>query len=194
MSTGTSNNFTFSFKEGRRISHIAIAFVNNTGTTFKYTPTDFSSGFTIGTTAETQNTTDGESNLSKLSVLYGGNMYPMSPYNLRNDQPAPGVISTTNDMMKAYMEYVINTDSLRDRNGALLDYSSWQIQQVYVFKTRQSIENVSNSCSINCEVKASNAGQTTNIFVLGLYDEFLTIGLDHNAQYTSYEVSAAPPI
>ena len=162
-----------------------------TGTTFKYTPTDFSSGYTIAGNAETKNTNDGMSNISKLTVSFGGNIYTMSPYNLATQTTG---VTSTNDLMKAYIEYVINTDSLRDRAGALLDFSKWMIQQVYVFKTRQSIENVSNTCSIQCEVKTANTTQSTNMFILGLYDEYLTIGLDSFGQHTSYEISGIPPM
>ena len=77
---GNNNNFSFSFKENRRISHIAIAFVNTSGsgTTFgKYSPTDFSSGFSITGDTETKNTTDALSNISKLVVNFCGNIYPI---------------------------------------------------------------------------------------------------------------------
>ena len=87
--------------------------------------------------------------------------------------------------MNSYIEYVINTDSLRDRAGSLQDFLKWQVQQIYLFKTRQSIDNVGNSCSIQCEIKAINTAQSTNMFILGLYDEYLSIGFDEFGQHIS---------
>ena len=48
-------------KQNRRITHIIIAFTQNSQNPFKSTPTDFSSGFTINGNNETNITTDGMS-------------------------------------------------------------------------------------------------------------------------------------
>ena len=97
------------------------------------------------------------SNTSKLTVSFGGNMYPMSPYNLTIKTIG---IASTNDLMKSFIEYVSNKDNLKDRPGALLDFSKYQVQNIYIFRTRQSIENLSSACSIQCELKADNAHKT----------------------------------
>ena len=58
--------------------------------------------------------------------------------------------------------------------------------QIYAFKTRQQIENVSSACSINCTITgAATTASSTNIIVLALYDEFMTIGIDDRHQYDS---------
>ena len=111
----------------------------------------------------------------------------MSPYKL---QTITNGITNTNDLFRSYMDYIVGTDSLRDRNGSLLDYSKWLVQQLYVFKSRQPLESLSNSCTVSCEVKSANAQQATNIFILGLYDEWLTIAFDDEARYISYAVDS----
>ena len=85
----------------------------------------------------------------------------------------------------------IGTDSLRDRVGSLMNFSQWLVQKIFVFKSHQPIENVSNACTITCEVGQNTS--MTNIFVLGLYDEFMTVGLGNQSEFISYEISASPP-
>ena len=188
LTAGTNNNFNFTFKENRRISHIVVAFVNATGLSFKYSPSDFSSSYTILNNLETRITGDGMTNIKKIMLNFGGNIYPYTPYNLEN---VTAGITNTNDLSRAYYDMIVGTDSIRDRVGSLLNFSQWLVQKIFVFKSRQPIDNVSNACTITCEVGQNTS--MTNIFVLGLYDEFMSIGLGPNAEYTSYEVSAAPP-
>ena len=181
---GTLNNFTFSFKDNRRITHIIVAFFNARGTTFKSSPTDFSSSFAINGNGEQQITNDGMTNLKKLTINFGGHIYPTSTYNLENSVAN----SNTNDLARAYIDMVMNTDSIRDRSGCLLDFSKWLCQPIYAFRTHQNIENVSNTCSIACEV--SQNASATNIFVLGLYDEYLSLSYGNNGEWLSYAVNA----
>ena len=47
LSPGTNNTITAPMESTRRITHIAIAFLCNSGTNFKYSPCDFSSGFSV---------------------------------------------------------------------------------------------------------------------------------------------------
>ena len=188
LTAGTNNNFNFTFKENRRISHIVVAFVNATGLSFKYSPSDFSSSYTIINNLETRITGDGMTNIKKIMLNCGGNIYPYTPYNLEN---VTAGITNTNDLSRAYYDMIVGTDSIRDRVGSLLNFSQWLVQKIFVFKSRQPIDNVSNACTIICEVGQNTS--MTNIFVLGLYDEFMSVGLGDQSQYVSYEVSASPP-
>ena len=185
LSNGTNNTFSFNFKDGRRISHIILAFVNASGTAFKYSPTDFSSGFTINGNAEQRVTNDGMTNLNKIQLTFGNTIYPLTPYNLDST-----TTSNTNDLGRAYMDYIVNNDGLKDRSGPLLSFSQWQVQNVYIFKTRQPIENLSSQCYINCSVNQNAAA--TNIFVLALYDEYIGITLDEFGRAQTMDVSSSP--
>ena len=45
------------------------------------------------------------------------NVYPMSNYNLLSNN------SSSNDLMRVYMDFLVSCDSFRNRNGQLLDFS-----------------------------------------------------------------------
>ena len=56
--------------------------------------------------------------LFKMLVL-GGTTYPQAVYNLKSDATA----SNTNDLFKAFINYTIFSDGMRDRNGTLMNWS-----------------------------------------------------------------------
>jgi len=114
----TSPNTTIlaPFKQDRRITHIAIAFVTGKGNPFKYSPTDFSKQFqsVTGGYTEVQNTADVQSSIQQVTISIGGVQYPQSTYNLTTQTTGT---SNTYDTQKAYEDYCVFTDAMRDRNG-----------------------------------------------------------------------------
>ena len=101
------------------------------------------------------------------------------------------VASTNNDLYKAYTDYTIFSDGLRDRQGTLMNYSEWTQQQLYVFKTRQSLNNTSGNCyvTINCSTSVTIP---TSVLILGLYDEYLTLSFDELARITTIKKDTTP--
>ena len=141
LSTGTSNTILAPMKQNRRITHIIIAFTQNSQNPFKSTPTDFSSGFIINADAETNITTYGMSLINNVSITIGGVTYPQAVYNLSSSVSSaiPFVVTTalasnTNDQAKAYNDFLAFSDAIRDRSGSLLSFSQWQANQIYAFK------------------------------------------------------------
>ena len=193
---GSQNTIVAPLKTGRRITHIAIAFLANPRTNWKSSPTDFSSGFAInnapvaGQSYELKNTTDGLSLIQNVSVTYSGATLPQAVYNLKVDSTSP--ITTMNDLAKAFMDYTVFTDSLRSQVGSLMNYSQWLSQQIYVFKTVQSTNMTSGNVEVIINLSAPLA-VPTSILVLGLYDEYLALRFDeHNRIDSSPALLSAP--
>ena len=91
--------------------------------------------------------------------------------------------------MKAFADYTIFTDGYRDRSGLLMNASQWAANSIYVFKTRQSMNNTSGTCyvTINCNPSMTTP---TNVVVLGLYDEYITIAYDEYSRITEVKTDA----
>ena len=187
---GSQNTIVAPLKTGRRITHVAIAFLTNPRVNWKSSPTDFSSGFSVvapvppaligvpaaGQSFETKNTTDGMSLIQNVSMTYCGSTLPQAVYSLQADT----VSSNTNDLGKAFMDYTVFTDSLRSQVGSLMNFSEWVTQQIYVYKTVQSTNMTSGNVEVIINLSA-NLGVPTNVLVLGLYDEYLSLHYDeHN--------------
>ena len=126
-----------------------------------------------------KNTGDALSQISQVSIQFRGVTYPQAIYNLRTEGT-----STNNDLFKAFTDYTTFSDGLRDRNGSLMNWSEWQTQQIYIFKTRQTLNNVSGNCYVTINM-TGNVTVPTSILVLGLYDEYLTLTFDELARITA---------
>ena len=85
LSQGTSNTILAPMKQNRRITHVIIAFTQNSQNPFKSTPTDFSNNFTINGNTESNITTDGMSLISNVSITIGSVTYPQAVYNLSSN-------------------------------------------------------------------------------------------------------------
>ena len=152
--------------------------MTNPNVAFKYSPCDLSSGFVIATNTETKNIADGQSLIQNVSITFAGQTYPQAIYNLQTSTSAANVVGTTNDLFKAFTDYTVFSDSgYCDRSGSLMIYSEWSNQQMYVFKTKQTLNNTSGNCydTVNCTAPVTIP---TNILVLGLYDEYLSLTFD----------------
>ena len=187
-------------KQNRRITHIIIAFTQNSQNPFKSTPTDFSSGFIINADAETNITTDGMSLINNVSITIGGVTYPQAVYSLSSNvsSATPFVVtapltSNTNDQGKAYSDYTVFTDSIRDRNGSLLSFSEWQANQMYVFKLKQNLNTTTGDCYVTVNTTA-NTASATNVIIMGLYDEYLPLKYDKYSRITSLELNSTLPL
>ena len=199
LTAGQSNTILAPMKQNRRITHIIIAFTSNLQTPFKSTPTDFSSGFTINGNNETNIMTDGMSLIQNVSITIGGVTYPQAVYNLSSNvlNATPYAVqvnaSNTNDQGKAFIDYTVFTDSIRDRNGSLLSFSQWQANQIYVFKLKQNLNTTTGDCYVTVNTTA-NVTSATNVVIMGLYDEYLTLKYDEYSRITSLELNSTLPL
>ena len=134
-----------------------------------------------------------------VSITFGGATYPQAVYNLSSNvsnathYAAQGNASNTNDQGKAYSDYTVFTDSIRDRNGSLLSFSQWQANQVYVFKLKQNLNTTSGDCYVTVNTTA-NTASATNVIIMGLYDEYLTLKYDEYSRIRSLELNSTLPI
>ena len=182
---GTTNTITAPMVADRRITHIIVAFLANQGTTFKSSPTDITSGFVINGTGETANTADGQSLIQSVSVTFGGITYPQAVYNLKSD----AVASNTNDLFKAFTDYTIFTGGYRDRSGLLMSADQWAANKIFVFNLRGSLNNTNGTCYLNVNLSAPMT-VATNVMVLGLYEEFVTLTYDEYSRITEVRKDA----
>ena len=90
---------------------------------------------------------------------------------------------STGDMAKSWYETLVASDSLRDRDGFILDFKTFLASPIMLWKTFQGIKQTTNTINItiNCRSQIPTdfatftaPAYTSNInaFVLGLYDEF----------------------
>ena len=93
-------------------------------------------------------------------------------------------------MFRAYYDFIVNSDSLRDRAGALLNFESWQIQPIFIFKTHQPPNNDSNDCMVSAFFNNQNSTGAENpgvvnckILINGFYDDVLKIKYNEYGKY-----------
>ena len=202
--TGNNNSFTVDLKQYRRMSHIAICFINKSNEAFHMSPCDFSAGFTavnnVGALQNTESyvTTNQINNLFQVWINFGGVKYPMNDYTLMTT-----TYGQSGDMARCWYEYIVNSDSLRDRAGSMVDFKTFQVSPIFLFKTFQDLETSTNTINvtINCRSAIPNADGTTtvpsytsniNAFICGLYDEFYKLDFDEQYRVVSERLDATP--
>ena len=102
-------------------------------------------------------------------------------------------VSNSNDQQKAFTDYTVFIDAIRDRAGSLLSFSQWQANQIYVFKLKQNMNTTTGDCYVTVNTTA-NVASPTNAFIMGLYDEYLTLTYDEYSRITSLKIDSALPI
>ena len=85
------------------------------------------------------------------------------------------------------------SDALRTPCGALMTYSEWMCNPIFVFKSKASLNDISNIFSVRVDLNGQ-LGVPTNIIVLGLYDSFLTFEYNEYAEVINMIPSSAPPL
>jgi len=114
--------------------------------------------------------------------------------NFTNYNPTVGLTSvgssnTSNDLFRAFYDFLVNSDSLRDRAGSLLNFESWQIQPIFIFKTHQPPNNDDNTCLVstyfNNNIAGGNSTGVTNahLLVVGFYDDVLKMKYNEYGKY-----------
>ena len=85
------------------------------------------------------------------------------------------------------------SDALRTPFGALMSYSQWMCNPLFVFKTHQSKNDTSNVFSVKVDL-AGTLATPTDIYVVGLYDTYLTLEYDEFSRLKSLLPSPAVPL
>ena len=134
--------------------------------------------------------------INKVSIAIDGVTYPQAVYNLSSNvsSATPFVVtiplsSNTNDQWKAYSDYTVFTDSIRDRNSSLLYFSEWQANQIYVLKLKQNLNTTTGDCYVTINT-TNDVTPSTNLFIMGLYDEYLTHNYDEYSRITRLELNS----
>ena len=74
-----------------------------------------------------------------------------------------------------------------------MSYSQWMCNPVFVIKTHQSKNDTSNVFSVKVDLNGTLA-TPTDIYVVGLYDSYLTLEYDQFARLSSMLPSPAQPL
>ena len=202
ITAGTHDEFNVSFKKNRRVTHIALAFVQKKAN-IKTTTTDFSSGFCIGAGVTANGVTTDTSSavaitedivysnspifqLSNIRIEYAGAVYPFQPYNINFDhtnRSAGGNVTpyVSGNNQRIYYDYCNFSDQLRDRSGALLSQEQHQISPIFIWKTFQNPNNDDNGCTITLDFKSGITG--CNCIVVGYYDETFQLMYNDQGKY-----------
>jgi hypothetical protein len=170
---GSSINAPIVLVNNRHITHIVIAF-QQPNLVGKPSTTDFTSNFADSNVAvETINTPTVHNMLQNFYCNFD-TQYPKDQYNFGSNGLAGN--SDTAELTRAYYDYLSAIDSFRDRAGGLMDFQTWLVNPIFVFKT-QSFSKVINTLQITASLNTANNTNTT-VFVLGLYDEEIEFHYD----------------
>ena len=195
LTIGSTTTVTGTFDTGGRVSHIIVAFNSYPSNYPKYSPTDFSCGYQTQVTAngisEVINTMSAVNLIKTIQIKHGTCIYPQESYSLQTDGVAGS--TNTNDLFRCYQDYCIMTDALRTPCGALMSYSEWMCNPLFVIKNKSHLNDISNIFSIRVDLSGLLA-IPTNIIVLALYDSYLTFDYNEYAEVTSMTPSSAPPL
>ena len=208
LSLANTTTVTGTFDATGKITHVIIGLNVNPANYPKYSPNDFSCGYKAraivadapngiiaianGLT-EDKNTTDGVSLIRQIQLKLGQSIYPQETYTLNITTAGAGVRSSTNDLFRCYQDYCIMSDALRTPIGALMSYSQWMCNPLFVLKTHQSKNDTSNVFSVKVDL-AGTLATPTDIYVVGLYDTYLTLEYDEFSRLKSLLPSPAVPL
>ena len=184
-----NNTIVAPMKSNRRITDIVVAFfVSNPTDKFKSTPSDFSCSFSKDTTTESKNTTDVISQLSNVSLQYGGFTLPQVSYNLQTSTSTAGGY-TNNDMGRAYYDFLVLSGAFKTGNS-IMTFSQFCAQPIFIFKTRNSPNDVGNN-NAYLTVNTTSTATNSSVLVLGMYDENLTLSYDEFNRLVGLKLDSA---
>ena len=66
-------------------------------------------------------------------------------------------------------------------------------KSIYVFKLKRSLNTTTGDCYVTVNTTA-NTASATNVIIMGLYDEYLTLKYDEYSRITSLELNSTLPI
>ena len=100
------------------------------------------------------------------------------------------------DMARCWYEMIVASDSLRDRSGAMVDFKTFQVSRILLWKAFQDLETSTNTINvtINCRsvipastttTTATSYNSNINAFILGLYNEMYSLVFDEQYRCVS---------
>ena len=116
--------------------------------------------------------------ISSISLKLGQNIYPQESYNLATSTSGGNTthIINTNDLFRVFQDYCVFSEGYRT-GSALMNFSQWKANPLFVFKMKQSANDTSNIFSLTANLTATST-VAFNAVILGLYDQYLTLGYD----------------
>ena len=177
--TGNNNSFTVDLQQGKRISHIALCFINKSNELFHASSCDFTGGFTSPTpaTSETYINTNQINNLYQVYINFAGAKYPAYESVLCSSDG-----KSTVDLARAWYDTLLASDQLRDRCGSTIDFKTFLASPIFIWKTRQDIKWQSNTLNVTVNCKSATGlsySSNINCFIMGLYDECYSLTFDN---------------
>lgn len=136
-------------------------------------------------------------NFQELSIMYAGGVYPQTPYNFSNGliynpaanvtitRPSPGT-GDDSDSMRAYQDFLVNSDAMADNAGSLMDYATWCANPMFVFRIYTPPGDLSRDLSV--KIRTGNV-QVNNVHcvVLCMYKKETVINYDKDGMVTGVE-------
>ena len=116
--------------------------------------------------------------ISSISLKLGQNIYPQESYNLATSTSGGATthIINTNDMFRVFQDYCVFSEGYRT-GSSLMNFSQFKANPLFVFKMKQSANDTSNIFSLTVNLTATST-VAFNAVILGLYDQYLTLGYD----------------
>lgn len=127
--------------------------------------------------------------IQELTMSYSGQFFPVEPYNFQAsfDSSTWTVASITNDIFRAYQDYLINTESFEDNSGASLSLAEWCAQPIFVHQIVRMPGDLSSNLDINIKTNGTRLGANSSILVMCLYTNEVTLELDNNSFINNVE-------
>lgn len=145
------------------------------GTSTLYSPTNFNIPDT--------------KNIQELTLSYSGQFYPIEPYNFSAsfDSSDWTEATNTNDIFRAYQDYLINTESFEDNSGASLNLAEWCAQPIFVHQIIRMPGDLSSNLDVNIKTQGPRLGANTSVLVMCLYTNEVIYELDNNSFISNVE-------
>ena len=130
-----------------------------------------------------------------IRILYAGSTYPTPDYNLQfnnynvNSNFESYTQYQSNDLYRAFYDFLTNSDGLRDRSGTLHNFETWQLAPIFIWKTHQAPNNDDNSCLVSTFFSNTNStggvtgASNAHLLIMGFYDDVLKIKYNEYGKY-----------
>jgi hypothetical protein len=174
---------------------LIIGFIDSRyGSSTARSPTNFSITRLASTTGSNAGDVVQEPNflesINEIGIQYAGESYPLTPYNLpggllrsTDDNILFPVDTESNETNRAFMDFLIASDSLADSSGSMYDNLTWAANPLFCFKLYTPAGDMSKDLTI--KIKLSAAPVNVMCVVLGLHRKLTTLNYDQNGMVSS---------
>jgi hypothetical protein len=192
-----SQNDTINLTVPAGIYKIAVAFIDSRyGSSTLRSPTNFSLT-NVGSRSGTIGDPPLLENLQEVSIQYAGEILPQTPYSFTNGllatgdtaaypTAAPNAIGVSNDALRAYQEFVINSDSLADSSGSVFDFATWCANPIFLWRIYNPAGDLSRDLTVKVKTGAVHV-PNVHCVVMCLHRKQHSIKFDQNGMVSSVE-------